>query len=233
MLPGALLGSAERIGLAAILGLLVGLERFRAGKEAGLPAAPVDRWGWINLQRSWIMVVLISGIGFANYLLLRRYGARGVAYAGFLGGFVNSTATVVQLAASPRSRPRTEAEAWALPGILFSKTAMYLRNIIILGLFAPLAMPGALVPLGLMGGVSAALAFLRMRRLPASTPNLRLQSPFSLRAALEFGAVFLVLTIVAGEAHRVFGPAAFYGVAVVGGMVSSSTSIAAAAVLSV
>lgn len=195
-----------------------------------LPPRPVDPWGILHPRQVWIMVVLISGIGFGNYVLLRRYGTRGIAYVGFLGGLVNSTATVAELAASVR-REGGPPPDYAFPGIMLAKTAMYLRNGIILGLFAPEALPVGLLPVGLMLAVSVTLAVRGLRRASAQPPEVHLQSPFSLRAALEFGLYFLVLTVLAGAAQRALGNAGFYAVSFLGGMVSSSTTTATAAAL--
>lgn len=195
-----------------------------------LPARPVDPWQLVNLRRIWVMVVMISGIGFANYLLLRRYGARGIAYTGFLGGLVNSTATVAEMAGSVRREGGPPVD-FAFPGVMLAKTAMYLRNGVILALFAPRALPAGLLPVGLMLLVSITLAIRGLRRVRVEPPRVQLQSPFALRAALEFGLYFLVLTVVGGMAQRMLGNTGFYAVSFLGGMVSSSTTTATAAIL--
>jgi len=58
-----------------------------------LSTGEVDRWGLLNLRAAWVTILLIAGIGFANYILLKLYGARGIELTGFLGGLVNSTVT--------------------------------------------------------------------------------------------------------------------------------------------
>src|ERR1700691_5048749 len=63
-----------------------------------LPNRFVDRWQLINPQQAWIIVIVIAGIGFVNYVLLKIYGAKGVYFSGFLGGLVNSSAAAVELA---------------------------------------------------------------------------------------------------------------------------------------
>ena len=42
-------------------------------------------------------VMLVAGMGFVNYVLLRIYGNRGLYYTALLGGLVNSPATVAEL----------------------------------------------------------------------------------------------------------------------------------------
>jgi uncharacterized membrane protein (DUF4010 family) len=73
-----------------------------------------------------------ADVGFANYILWKLFGTRGIAFAGFLGGLVNSTATVTELA----SRVAVVGSGLigvAYRGILFSTAAMALRNALVLG----------------------------------------------------------------------------------------------------
>lgn len=192
-----------------------------------LPREPVDPWGLFDLRRVWLMVVLISAIGFANYVLLRVYGARGVSYTGFLGGLVNSTATVAEMAIKVGESPALEP--FAFRGVMLAKAAMFVRNGLILGLFAPMALPYGLLPVGLMLAVALALAWRARVAAGEGVPAVRLSSPFSLRAALEFGMVFLVLNVVATLGQRHLGSAGFYVVSFLGGLVSSASSAATAA----
>ena len=62
-----------------------------------LPNRFIDPLDLLNPKQSWLIVVVIAGLGFANYVMLRLYGTRGAYYAAFLGGLVNSTATVAEL----------------------------------------------------------------------------------------------------------------------------------------
>lgn len=192
-----------------------------------LPNAGVDPWQLINPRKIWIMVVLISGIGLANYALLRLYGARGVTYTGFLGGLVNSTAAVAELAHQYRRNP--DLQAYTFRGIMLAKTAMIVRNGLILALFAPMALPAGLLPVGLMLAVTIGLALLSRPEGVESPTRIAITSPFSLRAALEFGLVFMLLTAIAGFGQRFGGNMGFFMISFLGGLVSSSSAVASAA----
>src|SRR5581483_2188912 len=43
-----------------------------------LPNRFIDRWELVNLRQAWITVVVIAGISFVNYVLLRLYSTRGL-----------------------------------------------------------------------------------------------------------------------------------------------------------
>ena len=210
---------------AAIMLLLLGLVVLPV-----LPAGTVDPWHLVNLRTAWITVVLISGIGFVNYVLLRLFGARGITYAALLGGLVNSTATVADMTNYIRKggEPFTQL---AFRGIMLATLAMLLRNGLILALLAPGALLAGVIPVGLMLVVITVIAFRGMRTAVAAPLELSVRSPFSLGAALAFGAYFLTLTIIAGVAQPLFGNLGFYAVNAVGGLVSSSSASASAATL--
>ena len=63
-----------------------------------LPAQAIDPWGLIEPQTTWVTVILIAALGFVNYVLWKIYGPRGIDITSFLGGLVNSTAAVAELA---------------------------------------------------------------------------------------------------------------------------------------
>lgn len=195
-----------------------------------LPRGAVDPWNMVDLRKVWITVVLISGVGFVNYVLLRLYGARGVTYTGFLGGLVNSTATVAEIC-NQVSRGGPELVDYAFRGIMLAKAAMVLRNLLILAIVAPSALPTASLPVGLMLGTAAALAATALNGRQLVAPEVRLHSPFSLRSALAFGGFFLGLTVTGAVAMRLLGQLGFYAVSFFGGLVSSSSTAATAGTL--
>ncbi len=62
-----------------------------------LPNRFVDPWGLFNPREDWLIIVLISAIGFVNYLLLRLFSERGIYYTAVFGGLINSTAAIAEL----------------------------------------------------------------------------------------------------------------------------------------
>lgn len=62
-----------------------------------LPNRFIDKWQLLNLRQSWTIVIIVAGLGFLNYVLLRLYAGRGLYYTAALGGLVTSTALVAEL----------------------------------------------------------------------------------------------------------------------------------------
>ena len=196
-----------------------------------LPPGTVDPWNLLNPREAWVTVILIASLGFGNYLLFKIYGSRGVELTGFLGGLVNSTVTVTELANRARSMGAALSD-FTYRGIVLATAAMLLRNGVILGILAPSALLAAAIPLGLMFIGAAVGAVARRTPFPArdvDAPLTTLQSPFSLTSALRFGFTFLVLQIAATLAQQNLGHFGFYAVSVIGGMVSSASAVASAA----
>lgn len=201
-----------------------------------LPPGYVDRWDLLDARAAWVIVILIAGLGFVNYVLLKLYGAKGIVLTGFLGGLVNSTVAVTELASRDRASNGRFTDV-AYTGVLLSTLAMMIRNVVLLALLAPptLAPMALAYALMLLGG--AALVF--FRRTPATelsersdaAPLLQLASPFSITAALEYGLLFLALQIAGTLGQRALGHAGFYAVSVLGGVVSSASAVASAASL--
>jgi uncharacterized membrane protein (DUF4010 family) len=197
-----------------------------------LPEGTVDPWGMVTPRDAWITVVLVAGIGFANYVLLKLFGARGIAVAGFLGGLVNSTVTAADLAKWGHEAGASLHGAVAR-GIVLTITAMLMRNALLLGVLAPSVLRVA-APFLLLMIVATVVVALQIRgerggdeQAPQRMPTLT--SPFSLTSALEFGLLFLALQIGEAIAHRLFGSSGVYAISAAGGVVSSAGAVAAAA----
>ncbi|HVX90306.1 MAG TPA: MgtC/SapB family protein [Candidatus Paceibacterota bacterium] len=197
-----------------------------------LPNHPIDPWGLIAPRAAWLTVLLIAGIGFGNYILWKLFGTRGIEFAGFLGGLVNSTVTVNELSSRVAEVGSGLIDV-AYRGIMLSVAAMALRNALVLGLLRPSALAVSGTSLGLMlvtSGVQALSTSKAAAPIGEGEP-LDLKSPFSLFSALKFGAIFLLLQIAGTGAQRLFGHFGFYAVSIVGGFVSSASAVAAAATL--
>lgn len=192
-----------------------------------LPNRYIDPWNLLQPREAWITVIVVACIGFVNYVLLRLYGKKGITLTAILGGLVNSTATTSELSTS---LPKAGLVKQTLPAILFTSVAMFVRNFVLLGLFARSAVKFAAFPLFLMALIAAYFA---LRERGADTESeeveLHLASPVSLRKVLSFGALFLVIQVLGTAAVRWLGNGGFLLVSFVGGIVSSASATAAAA----
>ncbi|HEX8795170.1 MAG TPA: MgtC/SapB family protein [Polyangiaceae bacterium] len=184
-----------------------------------LPDRPFGAFA-INPFRTWLVVVAVSGLSYASYLLqkwLRQRG--GVLVTALLGGAYSSTATTIVLAREAKSAGRPSLYAGSA---LAASGVMYLRILLLVSLFDP-ALARSLAPwfsgLGLVaigGGIGAALANPRPAADRPQEQN-RTRNPLELRPAFLFGVAFLAMLVLSQLALRYVGRAGLYGMATVMG----------------
>jgi uncharacterized membrane protein (DUF4010 family) len=192
-----------------------------------LPDRFIDSWHLLNLRQSWAIVIIVAGLGFLNYVLLRLFANRGLYYTAGLGGLVNSTATVAEL-----SRLLTgEASGMAVALVLITSVAMFLRNLLILAIFAPQAVPMAIWPILAMTAFAAFFAWRKRDRGTQAVSPLHVSSPVSLKYVLKFGALFVAMEVLGTIGARYLGKYGFLALSLLGGTVSSASTTAAAATM--
>jgi len=195
-----------------------------------LPNRFLDPWNLVNPRSIWLTVLLVSGIDFVNYILLRQLGTRGMRYSAILGGLVNSAAISVLLGQELKQDRDT---APTIPAnFLLADLAMIFRNAALVVIFSwstglqesfPTLI--VLVPMMLVAGISALIVFLRSHKKPQRPPHRApLISPLSLRYVLIFGFLFLSLSVLSGLGQRFFGSIGFLAIVVVGALASATSS---------
>jgi len=181
-----------------------------------LPLVPNTNFGpeglqVINPYKTWLMVVLIAGLNFAGYVLVKVVGREhGFGITGLLGGLVSSTA--VTLSFSQRSRTEPNLASVLALAILLAWTVMFFRVVVEVGVInIPLAKDLAIGML-VMGLVSLLICYLLWRR-GRTTEKAEVESgnnPFELGDAIKFGALFAVVIFVAKAAQLYFGNTGLY-----------------------
>jgi len=92
-----------------------------------LPNEPFGPNGVWNPYEIWTMVVLVTGLSLAGYLLAKILGARkGTLLAGIVGGSVSSTAVTLSVARRTREDPNA-SHVIAAVSIIAATTIMYPR----------------------------------------------------------------------------------------------------------
>ena len=195
-----------------------------------LPDYALDPWRLVNPREAWLTVIVIAVLGFVNYVFLKLYHSRGLYYTAILGGMVNSTATIAQLS-QLLSSAESDVEGTAITIDLLTIIAMFLRNLLILAVFAKAAVLTAAAPLLAMTVVSCLYLWYRRKRAQTPVGELKLSSPLSLSKVLKFGFIFLAIEVAGTVAQRYLGHLGFLIVSVIGGFVSSASTAGAAATL--
>lgn len=198
-----------------------------------LPLLPTGRFGpygvWVP-RHVWLLVVLITTVGWLGYAATRALGAaRGLVVAGLAGGFVSGTATVGALGSRAKAGgvPRSAAVAGAL--------AASIATLILMTALLSLTdsrVATRLVPAFAAAGIvlAAEMWWLGRRGTPATaapTPG----RPFALAPALALAVVIsLVLLLATWMDHR-FGASGATAATVVGSLADAHAAGVAVATL--
>ena len=216
---------AQRFARALDRADIIAAVKFAAISALILPVLPNRSIGpepidVINPFTTWLLVVLISGISFLGYALVKIIGPkRGIGVTGLVGGLASSTA--VTIAFAQRSRDSTGLERMLAFAVIVAWTTMYARvavevAVINRPLLVLLAWPLAVMTLvGLGVG-----AWLYQRGVDAESESEtpRIDNPFGLTPAITFGALFVVIKIAAHLAQLWLGDVGVYASSLLAGI---------------
>ncbi|MBN1121153.1 MAG: MgtC/SapB family protein [Anaerolineae bacterium] len=186
-----------------------------------LPNRAIDPLGVFNPFQVWLLVVLVSGIGFGGYVLMKIFGAeQGINITGLLGGIASSTATTLSFAT--RSKETPSLSSYFAQAILLASLVMFPRVVIeVLAVHPPLV---RLIIIPLIAMVIAGLVvFYILWRQPKEQDTqadqaVKLANPLKLTTAIGFGLVFAVVLIVVRVAQDQFGDAGVYAASFITGL---------------
>ncbi|EWC41887.1 DUF4010 domain-containing protein [Pseudomonas stutzeri] len=183
-----------------------------------LPNQGYGPWQALNPYTTWMMVVLITGIGFAAYVAIRVLGTRhGLLVTALLGGIVSSTAMTITLARLNAPNLRAALAA----GLLATSALMFPRVLLEVGLVNPALLPGLVLPLASAGAIYAAGAifyYLRAAAAPDDAAEPLLRNPFELAPALRFAALLVLILLLVEGARRWLGDTGIYLVSLLAGL---------------
>lgn len=180
-----------------------------------LPVLPNQSYGppplnVLNPYEMWLMVVLISGISFLGYVLIKAVGPRqGIPLTGVLGGIVSSTP--VTFTFSQRSREESGlAKPFAL-AITVASAMTYLRIMVeVAALNAKLLQElwPPLVAASVVGSIYS--LYLHLSQRTEEQGEVTFSNPFELGAALKFGLLYGVVLLLSKAAQVYVGDVGVY-----------------------
>lgn len=150
----------------------------------------------------WLATVVVSGISYLSYLL-RRYvfHESGILVSGIIGGLYSSTAAISVLARKSRKAPAQEAPEYAA-AMLLAVSMMFLRFLILIGIFSKEILAAIYPYLLIMSLVTAGVAWYlhrKRKQVPVTDEEAEEEdtsNPLEFKVALIFAVLFVVFTIV-------------------------------------
>lgn len=163
-----------------------------------VPNQAIGPFGAFNPYSTWLMVVLISGLGFGGYILMRLLGAQaGITVTGLVGGLASSTATT--LAFSRRSKDEPELSASYALAVVLACTVMLARvGVMIAVLNTELALK-IVLPFAAMSlpGIGYALwQWLAQRPTQQVVAPPQIHNPLGLGIAIKFGLLYAIVAFL-------------------------------------
>ena len=171
-----------------------------------LPDRGIGPYGVLNPAKVWLLVVLLTGIGWIGYIGVRALGPqRGLLVTGLAGGFVSASATTASMGRLSRTADEMRAP---LAGALVASLATFIQLLVVIGFVEPEVLrrlwppvvAGAMVLVVVAAVVyrGAAVAPQDAEVISAGIEPHTSARPFSLRPALVLAAV-LVFALFVGR----------------------------------
>jgi uncharacterized membrane protein (DUF4010 family) len=184
-----------------------------------LPDQTFGPLGVFNPYQIWLIVVFISAISFAGYILMKFIGAeKGISATGIIGGLVSSTAVTTAMAA--RVKESDFIIRAAVFATVVASSMMFLRVLFEVSVINPNLISLLVAPMLSMGVVGIVLGLLAWKttKIRDVGEDLKLKNPFSLKPALIFGLLFMGILFVSKVAEVYFGNSGIYITSIISGV---------------
>ncbi|GAB2913217.1 MgtC/SapB family protein [Rheinheimera gaetbuli] len=189
-----------------------------------LPNEPIDPWLALNPYKLWLLVILISTMSLLGYVAVRWLGAaHGAVVTGISGGLASSTAVTLSFARSSKIESDPLAADNQACGVLLAWLVMFIRVLVTISIVYQPLLAKIWLPFSIMAGATATMAGLYYwhgsRRYQAPQQSaVKVTNPFSLVAAIKFGALFAVILLLVKLTEQYAAAEGLYLLAAVAGM---------------
>jgi len=177
-----------------------------------LPDATYGPFNVINPHEIGWVIILISGLGFVGYVLMRIFGAdKGILFTGIIGGLVSSTMVTWVFAKKSKEQPVLSSNC--ATAILAASSIMVIRVLILVFIFNKDLLPGFYAAIGVvfLTAIGVTLYFyFREKKKQIVDASIPLSKPLNLTGALFFGVLYMVIIFVVAYANEFFGERGIY-----------------------
>jgi uncharacterized membrane protein (DUF4010 family) len=166
----------------------------------------------LNPFTTWLVVVAVSAVSYASYLLQKMMkGSGGIIIAGLLGGAYSSTATTVVLA----RRAKEEDHPYLFAGgILVASGITFFRVVVLVAFFNSQLARALALPFIILTIVGVGAGWWWSRRSDGEPDKIGKtftpKNPLEIRAALLFALLFIVILILSHLAAAHLGRRGVY-----------------------
>jgi len=172
-----------------------------------------------NPYNIWLMVILVAGISFLGYFLVKIIGPKkGYGILGFVGGLVSSTAVTLSMAGESNKSKKN-----VFPFVLATVIAtcvMFIRVIFEVAVVNSSLLKSIILPMLAMSlfGLFIMFIFYKRRHKGDKVKEVKFEQPFAIGPALKFGFLFALILFVSKVAQIMFGSTGIYVTSVLSGL---------------
>lgn len=185
-----------------------------------LPDRTIDPFNVFNPRELGWIIILISGIGFVGYLLMKFFGGdKGILMTGIMGGLVSST--VVTWVFSKKSKEIPELSKNCAVAILAASTIMVIRVFVWVFIFNKTLLNDLALPLTFifLAGLGSAIYFYIKQKATVKTgTDFPLGEPLNLKGAVVFGLLYTGILLMVSYANTEFGAKGIYLTSAIAGL---------------
>jgi len=172
-----------------------------------LPDKTYGPYNVINPHEIGWVIILISGLGFIGYILMKFLGAKkGILWSGIIGGLVSSTA--VTWVFSKKSKENESLSQNCAIAILAASSIMIIRILVLTFIFNK-ALFNTIYPsilLVLISGIVVTLYFyFKQKGVNITDTTIPNNKPLDIQGALVFGAIYTAILLVVSYANENMG----------------------------
>lgn len=177
-----------------------------------LPDIDMGPFNVINPREIGWVIILISGLGFLGYIMMKFLGAhKGILFTGIIGGLVSSTMVTWVFAKKSKELPALSAHC--ATAILAASSIMVIRVLLWVFIFNRSLAPGLYLPLGLIFlsaiGVTLFLYYRQSKKGDIDT-SLPEGKPLNMQSAMVFGIVYTLIILLVSYTNEYFGSSGIF-----------------------
>jgi len=174
----------------------------------------------INPFKTWLIVAIITGVDLVGYILSKMFGkGRGLIISSLIGGFVSSTATTQSLAIQSKKNADLNS---LLTAAFMATCASYFSLLLVIMPLNPLftftLLPTIVILFISFGIASVMFLPLDLKESGAEINHPQNKAIFSIKPALIFTVLFILIKITSSVALMAFGNRGFLFTAAFAGL---------------
>ncbi len=185
-----------------------------------LPDKTYGPYQVINPHEIGWVIILISGLGFVSYVLIRVFGSgKGILLTGILGGLLSSTMATYVFSKKSKEQPLLSAEC--ATAIFAASSIMVIRVLILIFIFNKNLLPDLYLSFSIVFVAAAGITlyfYKKNRRQPDIEAAIPLGKPLNLSGALLFGVIFTAILFLVAFTNDYFGKQGIYFTSGVAGL---------------